>query len=505
MSAEVAQTTFPKISGLNTVAVASIGARERMLLRDSDSLLVNAVRKVGATIFLTESRVIAALSEEKIPDIHSVSQLWTDLIHLKGEFCVQNVHPEPIRALILKMFDRTRDWIRKIEKNYWYSQALSAEDLSSCSACELWLPGKAARADCDAFFGELNEIYGVLNRSTALADCPAAEALQLTVVDFDSRQVGVPRAALAKAAELHNKLLIDLSKESSQEGFLREISPESMFSLSQLLQSRLFTIFRGQELYGFCLPTYNNESCKEILGEKYQLLINHGALRPDDKIGWVHFVASEKHDRLLLAKNGVSIYSLLTPLLVDSAIEEGANVLLGSVREGVFANTAIKAHIRKGWELTDIVYLGPDGKTPYRILIKRLSDSARESERLEIGFESHFKTSARDPALTDHESEKAALIDDSDAFMKLKSMMSSYRDIEIRMTRGERLYLTINRGGNSLHLHQILPGVDRWKLFSTGTRGSLEELLPEVKTELQLVPRIYIPRIELPWSDLVDE
>lgn len=424
------------------------------------------VGKVGADIFITHNQLISALDTGTVPSRDSLERFVVRIRildrYLNGYGDTLPSDNRLVRSL--------SECVEKLYREYPVSKD---QDIS------------AVRDAVHECFARCKDLHAELSWRTVLDKYPGARSLNLLLLDYETRVLGVPRNPLVEVANLHNRLLVDPSKRIPQEGFLRHIPPEELFPTAQLPECRLLTALKDGELWGFSLGTFHVQNSIQWLGENYERLIAQGVIRSEDKLGCVHMLGTERADRPALRRNNIHLYSIFTERMSAVAKEEGVNVMVGAVRGGENANTAIKSHLRQGWQLTECEYLGSDGCTPYHVLVYRLSENSIEPARMSLGEVTYYEIPRNYQTPPSSEVQDAYAISDEAAIALLdRHLNKEYHRFEISRRLGERLYISVSVGSRTVNLHQIVPGVDYWLLFGRDEKGSLEKLCPAIRAAL---------------------
>lgn len=413
---------------------------------------------------LREHQIANDLDQGLFPSL-TIGRFSQRLLNFCGDFGESGASSYINFHLAKELQKKTEGWLRDLNS--------LKQDLAACSS------------RTKDFFADIFNVYTALNWQTVLADIPKAKENHLVLMEYDTHGLGVPQHALGQVSELWNRLLIDPDLRAPQEGFPYSIEAMQLYSLMQLRQARLITVSRDIDLQGCCLGSFNHQNTVEWLGGAANQLRDKGRITDMDHIGRIDIIASAKTDRLRLARDGINLYSILTPFMDQAAQQEGVNVLLGVVRLGDNPNTAIKAHRRQGWFDTDVTISLGATNVPYRILLRRLAEYPVIPGLRCIGVASYFETRLNDPALFSPEFERAQMISDDNAVALCNTQFGKIRGTSIEPSIGERLYIMIKRRGLLIQLHQVVPNLDYWRLLGTKSScGSLNELFPVINNRL---------------------
>jgi hypothetical protein len=312
----------------------------------------------------------------------------------------------------------------------------------------------------------------------------------ISLLEFDSEFSGASHHIVEQIISLEKELLIDPNLNLPQNGFGAIEDEDQIYGSLASRESRLFTLMQNNSLEGFYIQELNSESVRLNHSELCNKLHSLNLLSPEQKVGYCRIVGIRRATRNAHIREGIDLYQLLDDSIVSTAKSEGVDVLLGLVREGSNANTSINSHRRVGWEMTQATLLGADGKTPYRIVSRRLDYEHGKPERAYIGESSHFERRNNQLSLRFPDLENAAPISYSKAIESCQRFFAELRlSVDIRYSFGAyAFYITIaDSHDRNVHynLHQLRPRTDYWNYFDhSDSRGSLSEMLLMISDDI---------------------
>lgn len=439
-----------------------------------------AVRKVGAEIFICKRAAIRSFDSGEIPGLEDLSVYYHHISTLEGEFRQHNLSgPEiVVQDAIAEVHQLTRSWFRLFESGN--------NDFNTLMAAS------------ESYFQAIEPAYLKLNQLTVLSHLPRAAELKLSMVEFDTDFSGYCPEILTEIEQLEKKLLIDPALKRPQEGFGNILTVEQLTEILHRRQSRIFVAFQDGVASGFYLPVLNPDSVREYPGAHFDQLVDQGIIAADSRAGWVHITGTARENRVAMARAGVHLYKVFDQTMIQSAGSEGLDLLIGAVREGIYANTSARSHFRFGWEWTPHTFLGADGVTPYRTIIRRIAPEEKTGDAHKtIGWGSHFQVYSTSPAILESGIEG---VRDRIGYAEARRRCVAYfgqDNLSIEVKSGSEYYghcINIRHGGEHYAsngaLLQIRPGIDYWRyLQGSGDRqiGSLDKLLPVVAVDLGVV------------------
>ena len=452
----------------------------------ANQTLADSVRKIGAELLLEVERTIQNILIDKPPHPSDLDRHVLKFHLLESE---NQSATEEVKVLLNDLVETATEWATAMRN----------------PECSLALTQKTLQ-----YFEQNWTTFVTLCQRTALNSIPAASDLGLSLVEFDTEVSGLPTtgcdlhthstpalpsfSVLSDVVSLEETLTIDRTVNKPQSGFAFAESTTDLLSHLSKRQAHLFTAYQGKALVGFYLPIFGPESAQSFLSKQdLAHLKQQGVLSDQDRPGWVEIVGTSSQNRHTLARAGIHLYDIFDAVVMRSAKKEGASILLGLVREGPQANRSIKAHLRKGWEKTGVISTGPDGKTPYHVLSRRIApaSSVVDFEHAEIATASHFELNDCAFAAKNQAVEHTNSITNGDALKRCRDFFSHIypRPVIVEWQGYHEFSIQVKEGrGTIFHfLRQARPHTDLWKYnspFGNDHAGSLADVLPTVAADL---------------------
>jgi|GEM_PF-4476721 len=190
--------------------------------------------------------------------------------------------------------------------------------------------------------------------------------------DFHLRHYGgtdrpAPESVIKSIAELSNRLVVPHPEaRSPQKGFSRTLSLDEISGILDGSDTHLFILSHAGQDAGFFV--FSQSDTKIPMGAR-QIFSTQNFEGEEQCAGWLPIVGIAENARHILREKGIDAYDLMTSLIAQKATTLGIAVLYGAVRVGENANTAIRSHLRVGFQPTGLRY--KEGDHEYEVLSLR--------------------------------------------------------------------------------------------------------------------------------------
>lgn len=338
---------------------------------------------------------------------------------------------------------------------------------------------RLARED---FLLQANEIYQRLSSLTTLHEYRHASDLKSTLIEFNTDSLGYPENAVGPLKKLQHSLV-------GPDGFLRKLEDNDWKTILGRQGARLLFHLKDDTPLGFHQLLPQAAAADESLRQLHSELIDEGMITASERCSWFLNVGTAGSSRRELHRHGMNSHEILHNTAVRMALSENAETLLGYIRKGDQPNLSAVANFRVGWKETGriIERMG----TQYELIIQPLRPpSTPEHQTPDLRPEPQLadrphhrplnRTGPADPELLLRPG-----MSNEEAVLVSKEAFGSFHNVSVQGVQGDLCYYLWIRKGACLHsLFQLRPGTDYWEFYSTGARGSLEQVLGAVKKEL---------------------
>lgn len=197
-----------------------------------------------------------------------------------------------------------------------------------------------------------------------------ADGADFYPLTFDSDCFTTPPDVMARLSQLGRQLAIDPDRACPQEGFAYPVGEEYFKSCLSHKGSSLTVLKLGNEISGFVVLLTDRKD----LPENAKFALERLGANCRGSVGWVEIIgkAPELDSAHCQDENGVSPSHMLLAVAKSLASHKGIDTLLGEVRVGKQANTAMEKHLALGWQRTGIIRQGE--LHPYEIMLLDLKD-----------------------------------------------------------------------------------------------------------------------------------
>lgn len=359
------------------------------------------------------------------------------------------------------------------------------EDLSKIKACALrWSEGEILT---DEFRTLAWGSYQDLSARTTLVDVPCARDLNLSLLEFNTEYSGLCRRLLPLLENIDRGLLIDPSLNCPQNGLGATYPPEATEAVLRSVGCRVFLLQLGVETVGYYIFVPNPPSAIMPTQRLFEDLADQGVIKDAlrARYGFFRGVAITKEARNILRNAGISGYRILDHQMAQTALFEGCDALVCTVRGGPNRNTAKASHLKVGWnETTYEIKHGVPGGNILEVLTRDTSTGvslppnfippAPENWGLNPHYRPHTSAQIDDPRFRD-----AQTVSDYEAEELCKMFVAGWnRATAVHAYHGSfGFYISFAspRSHQSVTLQQLRPGFDFWYCAATERSGALHE------------------------------
>ncbi len=357
------------------------------------------------------------------------------------------------------------------------------EDLGHIeSAAKRWADGYIS---FEKFSQKGWEAYRDLSAKTTLVDVPQSRALSLSLLEFNTEYSGVCWDLVPLLETIDRALLIDPTLNRPQNGLGTVCPPEVTEAVLRSVGCRVFLLQLGSETVGYYIFTPHPPGAVVPTATLFDDLAHQGLVKDATglRYGFFHGVAITKAARDTLRRAGIQGYRLLDYQMAQTAVYEGCDTLVCTVRSGPNRNTAKESHVKAGWRETgfEVQRAGPSA-VPLEVLLRdtaigiELPEDAIPPPPDTWGLNPHYRTyTSADVRATNFTS--AATISDYEAEMQCRRVADNLGgDVSAQAYHGSLgFYISFIRaqGGDLIHLHQQRPGFDLWYCSATESSAAL--------------------------------
>ena len=177
----------------------------------------------------------------------------------------------------------------------------------------------------------------------------------------------ISNSQLSEVKAIADGLCIDFTKMKPQNGFGREFTLQEFAEMLDTPSSALFTIsLNGQMIGNYIIQKKLGDAPSEF--DATIRKINDHKLDFRLPVAFASIVSITEQGRQLCMEAGLNAYDLLHESMQQSLRAAGILRLFGVVRMGAQANTALKAHLNRGWQETGII-VHPYGEIDYQVIM----------------------------------------------------------------------------------------------------------------------------------------
>lgn len=314
--------------------------------------------------------------------------------------------------------------------------------------------------------------------------------LELSLIEFNTDFSGLPFMLIDTLKEIDSSLLIDPTLGKPQEGFGRTMTDEEAERLLRSVGSRVFLLQSKQEIVGYFM--FLPEPTEDLLPIKgLPEMLKDGeflAAESEGGIGFARSVAVKKEHRFRFARAGTNACDLLDDVMAHTALLEGCDTLVATVRVGPNANASVKSHERHGWRRTGITVEGQ-----LEILVRDIARGQAEpieTSAHEVSLELEAMPKSERWRATQFGQQQvldAEVISDLWVEGRARAVAEQLRgrEPEVRLSHHDgKLEVAFDFGVRSITMSQLRPTFDLWQLSINDFHGTLEESLNHLKNVL---------------------
>jgi hypothetical protein len=338
------------------------------------------------------------------------------------------------------------------------------------------------------------EAYQDLSAKTTLVEVSKARELSLSLLEFNTEYSGICWDLLPLLENIDRALLIDPTLERPQKGLATLCPRDVTEAVLRSVGCRVFLLQLGAETVGYYVFAPNPPGAVIPTATLFQDLAHEGLIKDPmhARYGFFHGVAITEAARNTLRSSGTWGYGLLDSQMAQTAVYEGCNVLVCTVRSGKNANLAKPRHVEAGWEETgfEVTRTG-GGKVPLEVLLRHTATGLTlppggiplppENWGLNPHYRTYTSADRNDTRFT-----TAATISDYEAQARCRQLFGRLgHDFTVQTYHGSLgFYITIiSASGNShINLHQQRPGFDLWYCSATESSASLQQHFEKLST-----------------------
>jgi hypothetical protein len=238
------------------------------------------------------------------------------------------------------------------------------------NAAQRWSDGKISYDDFCYQGWDANQR---LSARTTLVDVPQARELGLSLLEFNTEYSGLCRGLIPLVEKIDRALLIDPSLNRPQNGLGATCPPDIAEAVLRSFGCRVFLLQLGMETVGYYIFAPNPPKTVIPTESLFQDLARHGLIKDPGhtRYGFFHGVAITEAARATLRNAGIRGYRLLDYQMAQTALYEGCQTLVCTVRAGPNRNLAKKQHLDVGWQETGYeVTRRMPGASPLEVLLR---------------------------------------------------------------------------------------------------------------------------------------
>jgi hypothetical protein len=360
------------------------------------------------------------------------------------------------------------------------------------NAAQRWSDGKISYDDFCYQGWDANQR---LSARTTLVDVPQARELGLSLLEFNTEYSGLCRGLIPLVEKIDRALLIDPSLNRPQNGLGATCPPDIAEAVLRSFGCRVFLLQLGMETVGYYIFAPNPPKTVIPTESLFQDLARHGLIKDPGhtRYGFFHGVAITEAARATLRNAGIRGYRLLDYQMAQTALYEGCQTLVCTVRAGPNRNLAKKQHLDVGWQETGYeVTRRMPGASPLEVLLRdaatgiNLPQGAIPQPPQNWGLNPHYRTytsaDVRSEGFT-----AAATISDYDAEICCRQFAAQTSNgMKVEAYHGSLgFYITISDEMERINFHQQRPGFDLWYCSATDTSAGLSEHLGLIDAQLR--------------------